>query len=40
VYAPTATKTPPFVPEVQPIELIWAYVKTLVAQQLHASPHR
>ncbi len=25
--------TPPFVPEVQPIELIWAYVKTLVAQQ-------
>jgi transposase len=25
--------TPPFVPEVQPIELVWAYVKTLVAQQ-------
>jgi len=25
--------TPPFVPEVQPIELVWAYVKTAVAQQ-------
>ena len=25
--------TPPFVPEVQPIELIWAYVKGLVASQ-------
>jgi hypothetical protein len=25
--------TPPFVPEVQPIELIWAYVKQLVAAQ-------
>lgn len=25
--------TPPFVPEVQPIELIWAYVKQLVASQ-------
>ncbi len=31
--------TPPFVPEVQPIELIWAYVKGLVASQytLHRS---
>ena len=25
--------TPPFVPEVQPIELIWAYVKGLVASR-------
>lgn len=25
--------TPPFVPEVQPIELVWAYVKGLVARQ-------
>ena len=27
--------TPPFVPEVQPIELIWAYVKQLVASQYY-----
>ena len=27
--------TPPFVPEVQPIELTWAYVKQLVASQYY-----
>ena len=29
--------TPPYVSELQPIELIWAYTKSLVARQSHRS---